>query len=218
MRIAVTGGSGAIGSFVCDELGAAGYEPLSLDRMPPRVDVDYREVDLTSLDATREAVGAQTVYDVCHNIAKMETHQVDGRDQKVLVHRKGATRAFGPGDDRVPAAYRAVGQPVIVPGDMGRYSYVLAGTGRAMHETFGSACHGAGRLLSRTKAMKQAAGRRIDQELLKKGIQVMSKSRKTLAQEMSEAYKDVAEVVGVLEAEGIVETVARLVPVGVVKG
>lgn len=171
-----------------------------------------------ALDASPQAVGAQTVYDVCHNIAKVETHRVEGVERRLLVHRKGATRAFGPGDPRVPQAYRRVGQPVIVPGDMGRYSYVVAGTGRAMTDTFGSACHGAGRVLSRTKAMKQAQGRRIDQELRSQGVEVMSKSRKTLAQEMPEAYKDVAEVVAVLEAEGIVEAVARLRPVGVVKG
>ena len=161
---------------------------------------------------------AHTIYDVCHNIAKVETHQVDGERRRVLVHRKGATRAFGPDDDRVPEAYRAHGQPVIVPGDMGRYSYVLAGTTGAMRDTFGSACHGAGRVLSRSKAMKKAQGRRIDEELRAKGIEVMSKSRKTLAQEMPEAYKDVADVVDVLATEGIVDLVARLRPVGVVKG
>ena len=171
-----------------------------------------------ALGLTEGGLRAHLVYDVCHNIAKFEEHEIDGAPRRVLVHRKGATRAFGPGHPSLPAAYRQVGQPVIVPGDMGRYSYVLAGTGKAMRDTFGTACHGAGRLLSRTKAMKRAEGRRIDQELRARGIEVMSKSRRTLAQEMSEAYKDVAEVVEVLDAEGLVQLVARLVPLGVVKG
>src|SRR5690606_29740112 len=132
-------------------------------------------------------VRARLLYDVCHNIAKRETHRVDGVDREVLVHRKGATRAFGPGDPRVPARYRGVGQPVMVPGDMGRYSFVLAGNEAAMEQTFGSSCHGAGRLLSRTAARKQARGRRIDAELRARGIEVMARGYKTLAEEMSDA-------------------------------
>jgi tRNA-splicing ligase RtcB len=136
----------------------------------------------------------------------------------VLVHRKGATRAFGPGDERVPVPYRAVGQPVLIPGDMGRYSYVLAGTARAMEETFGSSCHGAGRLLSRGQALKAARGRSIARELSARGIEVLSRGKKTLGEEMSEAYKDVADVVGVMARAGITRPVARLEPMGVIKG
>jgi tRNA-splicing ligase RtcB len=163
-------------------------------------------------------LGARLLYDVCHNVAKFEEHVVEGRARRVLVHRKGATRAFGPGDDRVPAPYRAVGQPVLIPGDMGRYSYVLAGTARAMEDTFGSSCHGAGRLLSRGAAMKLGRGRNIARELADRGIEVLSRGRKTLAEEMSDAYKDVAEVVGVMHRGGISRLVARLEPMGVIKG
>jgi tRNA-splicing ligase RtcB len=163
-------------------------------------------------------LGAKLVYDVCHNIAKIEEHDVQGEKRRLLVHRKGATRAFGPADARLPEVYRPVGQPVIVPGDMGRYSYVLVGTEKAMRDTFGSACHGAGRLLSRHQAMKTARGRRIHEELRAKGIHIMAHAKRTLAEEMSEAYKDVAGVVEVLIDEGIVRQVARLRPLGVVKG
>jgi tRNA-splicing ligase RtcB len=134
------------------------------------------------------------------------------------VHRKGATRAFGPGDPRVPAAYRAVGQPVLIPGDMGRYSYVLAGTEKAMRDTFGSSCHGAGRLLSRGEALRRARGRSIANELAARGIEVVARGKKTLAEEMSEAYKDVARVVAVMEDAGISRLVARLEPLAVIKG
>jgi tRNA-splicing ligase RtcB len=163
-------------------------------------------------------VGARLLYDVCHNIAKFEDHEVAGERRRVLVHRKGATRAFGPGDERVPEAYREVGQPVLIPGDMGRYSFVLAGNHAAMRHTFGSSCHGAGRLLSRKAALKLARGRRIDRELREQGIEVMSKGLRTLGEEMSEAYKDVANVVDVIDGAGISRKVARLVPLGVIKG
>ena len=163
-------------------------------------------------------VGARLLYDVCHNIAKFEEHLVGGELRRVLVHRKGATRAFGPADERVPEAYRAVGQPVIIPGDMGRYSFVLAGNAAAMEHTFGSSCHGAGRLLSRSAALKHARGRRIDRELRERGIEVMSKGLRTLAEEMSEAYKDVQDVVDVIHGAGISRKVAKLVPLGVIKG
>src|SRR6266542_1766590 len=138
-----------------------------------------------ALGASEREVGARLLYDVCHNVAKRETHLVDGRPRDVLVHRKGATRAFGPGDERIPPPYRAVGQPVLIPGDMGRYSYVLTGTARAMEETFGSSCHGAGRLLSRGQALKVARGRAIARELSDRGIEVISRSKKTLGEEMS---------------------------------
>ncbi len=171
-----------------------------------------------ALGASEGEVRARLVYDVCHNVAKRETHLVDGRPRRVLVHRKGATRAFGPGDERIPLPYRAVGQPVLIPGDMGRYSYVLAGTARAMEETFGSSCHGAGRLLSRGQALKASRGRMIARELSDRGIEVISRGKKTLGEEMSEAYKDVADVVGVMARAGITRLVARLEPMGVIKG
>lgn len=165
-----------------------------------------------------DALGLDLVYDVCHNIAKWETHTVDGEQRKLCVHRKGATRAFGPGHPDVPAIYRAVGQPVLVPGDMGRYSFVLAGTDKAMQETFGSSCHGAGRKLSRKAAKRAARGRPIFKELRAQGVFVRSDSKSTVAEEMPEAYKDVADVVGVMHRSGIARKVAKLVPLAVVKG
>jgi tRNA-splicing ligase RtcB (3'-phosphate/5'-hydroxy nucleic acid ligase) len=145
------------------------------------------------------------VYDVAHNIAKEEEHVVDGRPRKLLVHRKGATRAFP-------------GQPVIVPGDMGRYSFVLVGTETAMRETFGSTCHGAGRVMSRTAAVKAARGRRIGEELRARGVVARAAGHQALAEEMPEAYKDVKDVVEVVHRFGISSRVARLRPLGVIKG
>jgi tRNA-splicing ligase RtcB len=173
---------------------------------------------LHALRVSERELGARLLYDVCHNVAKREDHVVDGTRREVIVHRKGATRCFGPGDDRVPAPYRDVGQPVLIPGDMGRYSYVLAGTEKAMLATFGSSCHGAGRLLSRGEALRRAKGRSIARELADRGIEVMSRGKKTLGEEMSEAYKDVAEVVAVMDGAGISRLVARLEPMGVIKG
>jgi tRNA-splicing ligase RtcB len=173
---------------------------------------------LHALRISERDLGARLLYDVCHNVAKFEEHQVDGRARRVLVHRKGATRAFGPGDPRVPEPYRAVGQPVLIPGDMGRCSYVLAGTAKAMAESWGSSCHGAGRLMSRGEALKRGKGRSIARELAAKGIEVMARGKKTLAEEMSDAYKDVTRVVGVMDGAGISRLVARLEPMGVIKG
>jgi tRNA-splicing ligase RtcB len=173
---------------------------------------------LHALRISERDLGARLLYDVCHNVAKLEEHEIDGVRRRVLVHRKGATRAFGPGDPRVPAPYRDVGQPVLIPGDMGRYSYVLAGTEKAMLDTFGSSCHGAGRLLSRGEALRRARGRSIARELADRGIEVISRGKKTLAEEMSEAYKDVAQVVAVMDGAGISRLVARLEPMGVIKG
>jgi tRNA-splicing ligase RtcB len=164
------------------------------------------------------ALGADLVYDVAHNIVKMERHAVDGKPTVLAVHRKGATRAFPPGHPELPAAYRAVGQPVIIPGDMGRESWVMAGTAGGMEESFGSACHGAGRVLSRTAAIKAARGRSIAGELESRGIVVMAAGRETLAEEMPEAYKDVGRVVDVVAGAGLARKVARLRPLGVVKG
>jgi tRNA-splicing ligase RtcB len=159
-----------------------------------------------------------SVYDVCHNIAKLETHQYQGEQRRLCVHRKGATRAFPPGHPETPALYRSVGQPVLIPGDMGRYSYVLVGTQGAFEETFGSTCHGAGRVLSRHAAKKLARGRNIEAELAARGIILRASSRTTVAEEISESYKDVFDVVSVVEQAGIGKIVARLRPLAVIKG
>jgi tRNA-splicing ligase RtcB len=161
------------------------------------------------------------VYDVAHNIAKEESYVVDGKKRRLIVHRKGATRAFGPqgqGHSELPEVFRDTGQPVLIPGDMGRASYILAGTSTAMDMTFGSACHGAGRLMSRHQAVRQSKGRAIAKELEAQGIIVRSAGKRTLAEEISEAYKDVSSVVNVVDAAGIAKKVVRLKPVGVVKG
>ncbi|ACL05621.1 protein of unknown function UPF0027 [Desulfatibacillum aliphaticivorans] len=176
------------------------------------------EVLLKTLSMGPRDLGMRLIYDVCHNIAKKETHVVDGVSRALCVHRKGATRAFAPGHPDVCSAYRKVGQPVLVPGDMGTCSYVLAGTEKAMEETFGSTCHGAGRVMSRTQAKKAVKGRSIHRELLDKGIRVKWTGRTTLAEEVPEAYKNVSEVVEVVHGAGISQKVARLRPVVVVKG
>lgn len=163
-------------------------------------------------------VGFSLVYDLCHNIAKFETHRVEGGTQRVCMHRKGATRAFGAGSPQIPAQYRAVGQPVLIPGDMGRYSFVCVGTETAMRETFGSSCHGAGRHMSRHQAMKVAKGRNIVGELRTRGVEIQATGLRTIAEEMPDAYKDVADVVGVMHDAGITPRVARLRPMGVIKG
>jgi tRNA-splicing ligase RtcB (3'-phosphate/5'-hydroxy nucleic acid ligase) len=177
-----------------------------------------RQAIAEHLRRSEEELGLEVVYDVCHNIAKWEEHEVDGERRRLCVHRKGATRAFGPGHPQVPAGYRDVGQPVLVPGDMGRYSYVLVGTARAMQETFGSSCHGAGRRLSRNAAKRQARHRPIFQELRERGVFVQAESKLTVAEEIPEAYKDVADVVDVMHAAGIALKVAKLVPLAVIKG
>lgn len=163
-------------------------------------------------------LGLELVYDVAHNIAKIETHLYEGKTRKLCVHRKGATRAFPPGHPEVPPAYRETGQPVLIPGDMGRYSYLLVGTKQALEETFGSTCHGAGRVLSRHQALKAAKGRSIEKELAAKGIIVRGAGRGTVAEEISEAYKDVERVVEVVHNAGISRKVAKLQPLGVIKG
>ena len=170
------------------------------------------------LGRTQEDLGMRLVYDVCHNIAKMEEHMVDGRLMQVCVHRKGATRAFPPGHPQIPERYREVGQPVIIPGDMGRYSYLLMGAAGAGQETFGSTCHGAGRVQSRSAAMKSLKGVDIVAQMAQKGIMVRAQSRSALAEEASQAYKDVAAVVEVVEQAGLSRRVARLRPIAVIKG
>jgi len=177
-----------------------------------------REAFMKVFQSTPGQLGMSLIYDVAHNIAKVEDHIVDGKKRKLVVHRKGATRAFAPGHPDLPQAYRPFGQPVLIPGDMGRASFVLIGTEKAMEETFGSTCHGAGRVMSRHQAIRQAKGRSIWREMEDKGIIVRSAGRETLAEEMSEAYKDIANVVDVVHHAGISRKVARLRPLGVVKG
>jgi tRNA-splicing ligase RtcB len=164
-------------------------------------------------------LGLELVYDVAHNIAKLERHVVAGREIELLVHRKGATRAFPAGHPEVPEAYRGVGQPVVIPGDMGTCSWVLAGLPAAMELSFGSTCHGAGRVLSRAAAVRAAKGRSIQRELEDRhGVVVRSTAAATLAEEMPEAYKDVTAVVDVVAGAGLARKVARLRPLGVIKG
>jgi tRNA-splicing ligase RtcB len=177
-----------------------------------------REVLMKVLRIGPRDLAMRQVYDVCHNIAKREEHLVDGRLRQVCVHRKGATRSFPAGHRSVCPAYRSVGQPVLVPGDMGTASYVLVGTEKAMAETFGSTCHGAGRVLSRKAAKKAAKGRAIYRELEDRGILVRWTGRSTMAEEMPDAYKDISEVVKVVHGAGISRKVARLRPMAVVKG
>jgi tRNA-splicing ligase RtcB len=160
----------------------------------------------------------QQVYDVAHNIAKVETHRVDGQPTKVVVHRKGATRAFPAGHEALPEVYRAIGQPVLVPGSMGTESYVLVGTETAMEQTFGSTCHGAGRMMSRTKALHELTGKEVCAQLNEQGIVVRSGSLKGLAEEAPSAYKDVSLVIDSVVGAGLARPVARLRPVAVIKG
>jgi tRNA-splicing ligase RtcB len=162
--------------------------------------------------------GLFQVYDVAHNIAKFEEHRVNGRQMELCVHRKGATRAFGPGYEGLPADYRDVGQPVLVPGSMGTASYVLVGTQKALDLTFGSSCHGAGRVMSRTQARKKVHGAELRKELGGQGIVVRAGSNRGLAEEAPLAYKDVSRVVKVVDGLGIAHKVARLQPLAVIKG
>ena len=168
--------------------------------------------------ASPESLGLRQVYDVAHNVAKVETYEVEGRKRRLCVHRKGATRAFGPGHPELPQRYRDVGQPVLIPGDMGTASYVLVGAAAAMTETFGSTCHGAGRMLSRKAAIRAARGRRIDKELAAHGIIARARGRTGLAEEQPDAYKDVHEVIETVHAAGLSRKVARMRPMGVIKG
>ncbi|MGB9822870.1 RtcB family protein [Thermodesulfovibrio sp.] len=177
-----------------------------------------REVFLRIFKLSPKELAMSVVYDVAHNIAKEEIHMVNGKKMRVVVHRKGATRAFPKGHPELPQCYTHIGQPVIIPGDMGRVSFVLIGQDKAMQETFGSTCHGAGRLLSRTQAITKAKGRSIKQELADRGIIVKSAGKETLAEEMPEAYKDVSNVVDVVHNAGLAHKVVKLKPMGVIKG
>lgn len=170
------------------------------------------------LSKSERALGMDIVYDVAHNIAKFETHEVNGTARKLCVHRKGATRAFGPGRPEVPEIYREVGQPVIVPGDMGRASYLLVGTEEGMKQTWGSTCHGAGRRLSRAAALKLQHAQAVIAKLKRAGIYIRSAGKKTVAEEAPEAYKDVNDVVRVCHGAAISRLVAKMRPLGVMKG
>ena len=177
-----------------------------------------RETFENVLEISPRELKMELLYDVCHNIAKIEKHVVDKKEAILCVHRKGATRSLPPGHPNVPEIYRSVGQPVLIPGDMGTYSYVLAGSQQALEETFGSTCHGAGRVLSRKQAIKTARGRAINRELEDKGIYVQSRGRTTLMEEMPEAYKDISLVVEAVHMAGLARKVAKLKPLGVIKG
>ncbi len=177
-----------------------------------------REVFASVFGSSWQDLGMDLVYDVAHNIAKLEEHTVDGKSKRLWVHRKGATRAFPAGHPELPDAYRKVGQPVIIPGDMGRASWVLVGQPGSMERTFGTTCHGAGRAMSRTAAVADAGGRKIEKELEAKGVIAMAQSRRGLAEEQPRAYKNVDDVVEVVDGAGLSKKVARMRPIGVIKG
>ncbi|HUT88663.1 MAG TPA: RtcB family protein [Thermoguttaceae bacterium] len=177
-----------------------------------------REIFAEFFGQSWQSLKMNLVYDVAHNIAKLEEHTVGGRKKTLCVHRKGATRAFPAGHPEVPDRYRRIGQPVIIPGDMGRTSWVLVGQPGSMERSFGTTCHGAGRVMSRKEAIRQAKGRRIDRELAAQGVVARSRSRTGLAEEQPAAYKDANVVVDVVHRAGLASKVARLRPIGVVKG
>src|SRR5437867_4427708 len=183
-----------------------------------RVDEVYDARAAAALGLAAAALRFGRVYDVCHNIAKLEEHAVDGRRRRVCVHRKGATRAFGPGHPALAAHLRPLGQPVIIPGDMGRYSFLLLGTAGAMAETFGTTCHGAGRVMSRAQAKKAGRGLDLVAELARRGVIVRAQSLAGVAEEMPWAYKDVADVVEVVDRAGLARRIVKLKPLVVVKG
>lgn len=193
---------------------AANFAFANRQMMSHRVRAAFAKV----MGRSSSEMGMELIYDVAHNIAKFERHSVAGRERNVCVHRKGATRAFPPGHPDLSPAIRGLGQPVFIPGDMGRYSFVLLGTQGAYDETFGSTCHGAGRRMSRRQAKRSSRSRNLRQEFEDLGIQVRASSFATVAEEVPEAYKDVAEVVEVVDRAGIGRKVARLKPMGVLKG
>ncbi len=177
-----------------------------------------RETFCSVLGKSEADAGLELIYDVAHNIAKIEDHELDGQRVTLCVHRKGATRAFPAGQPEVPPKYASIGQPVLIPGDMGRFSYILVGTEQAMKETFGSTCHGAGRLKSRAAAKREMRGEAVLSDLESRGITIRAGSLKGLAEEASQAYKDVSDVVTVAHNAGISRIVARTRPIGVIKG
>jgi len=202
------------GAYLAAMAGAANFAFANRQVITHWVRESFERV----LGRSAETLGLDIVYDVAHNIAKLEEHDVSGARVRVCVHRKGATRGFPAGHPEVPEEYRVVGHPVLVPGDMGRYSYVLVGTDIAMRETFGSTPHGAGRVRSRGDANRLLRGVDLVETLARRGILVRAASRELLAEEASEAYKDVAEVVRVSDGAGLTRSVARLRPLAVVKG
>lgn len=177
-----------------------------------------RQVFYETLRLPPSRLTLDLLFDVAHNIAKVERHMIDGKKRDLVVHRKGATRAFSPNHPELHPRYRETGQPVIIPGDMGRASYILVGTEYAMQDTFGSTCHGAGRRLSRNQAIRDAKGRSISRELSERGIVVMATGKETLAEEMPDAYKDVSQVVNVVHNAKISQKVVKMKPLGVIKG
>lgn len=177
-----------------------------------------RESFERTFDRSAKDLGLHIVYDVAHNMAKLEEHRVNGEKKLVYVHRKGATRAFGPGNPAIPEQYRKIGQPVLIPGDMGSASYLLVGTQKAMEETWGSSCHGAGRQMSRHAAIKKYPTDVVLEKLEHMGIYVRAASRRVVSEEAPGAYKNIDEVVEISHQAGIAKKVARMVPVGVVKG
>ncbi|MGH7570944.1 MAG: RtcB family protein [Gemmatimonadota bacterium] len=203
-------GRAYLGAMCC----AANYAWCNRQVMLHKVREAFQQV----LGMGPRELGMRLVYDVCHNIAKIERHVVEGGEMEVCVHRKGATRAFPPGHPEVPDAYRRSGQPVLIPGSMGNYSFVCAGTEGAMELTFGSTCHGAGRRMSRSAARKASRGRDLMREMGEQGVIVRATGMRTVAEEMAHAYKDVADVVQVMESVGVSRRVAELRPLGVVKG
>jgi len=180
--------------------------------------VQAREVFARVFGRSWAELGMSLLYDVAHNIAKLEEHTIGRKQKKVWVHRKGATRAFPAGHPEVPDVYRGIGQPVIIPGDMGRASWILVGQPGSMERTFGTTCHGAGRVMSRTEAVRRAGSRRIDKELEGRGVIARAQSRKGLAEEQPDAYKNVDDVVEVVDGAGLSKRVARMRPIGVIKG
>jgi tRNA-splicing ligase RtcB len=177
-----------------------------------------RQAFASVINAHENSIGLDLVYDVSHNIAKIESHSLEGKARSLCVHRKGATRAFPPGHAQLPELYSAIGQPVLVPGDMGRYSYILTGTQTAMEETFGSTCHGARRMKSRKEAKRIIDGREFVKELAGRGIVVQAGSLSGIAEEASLAYKDITSVIDVVAGAGLSKPIARTRPVGVIKG
>ncbi|MBI5207363.1 MAG: RtcB family protein [Candidatus Firestonebacteria bacterium] len=177
-----------------------------------------KESFIQVLNISPRDLNIKVLYDVSHNIAKIEEHIVNSEKLNLCIHRKGATRAFGPEDTRIPLLYKNIGQPVLIPGDMGRNSYILVGTKKAMEETFGSTCHGAGRLMSRTSALKQKDSQSIIKDMEEKNIYLVAREKKTIGEEATYAYKDVNKIVDIVHGAGISKKVARLKPVGVIKG
>lgn len=211
--------SAPLGSREAEDYIAAMYSAVNYAFCNRQVITHWvRESFQSVFRADEDELGLKLVYDVAHNIAKFEEHKVNGEKMEVCVHRKGATRSFPPGSKHIPKEYREIGQPVLIPGDMGTASYVLVGTKKAMEETFGSTCHGAGRVLSRARAKRMYRGQQVKSFLESKGEVIRAASPVVLAEEVPDAYKDVDEVVRSVDLAGISRKVARMTPLGVAKG